>query len=110
MKQEDLLRREGLSRLLNLIAATADFIEITAKMEETAETTVQDYGQLLLSEDFVEFVRSKFGTEAVGTLASLLAKMGTLFRDILSEPPDDRLRTAFKLRDIATGSKDFRYP
>lgn len=101
------LRQETLDRFLDVLEATAAFMDATARLEQADASGTPDYGNLLVSEAYVRFLREHLSEEAVGSFVTTFHAMGPALRDLLHASPAERIARAAQLREVARRFRGF---
>lgn len=92
---------DALDSLFGLVEAQARLLETSANLEKTTKIRMSDYSKLWTSKDFISFLTSNLGEQAVGKLAISLVRLSTInLKEASEAPPDERLEIAKTLREI----------
>ena len=108
MTQELKVGERALNGIINYLAATADFIDITAETEEVTGMKVQEFGKMWGNPEFVQNLQEKLGADKVGEMATLLLRIMTLLAtDMKDASPSEKHRVAKDLRKASSDLEAF---
>jgi hypothetical protein len=93
---------EALDALFGLVDAQARLLETSANLEKATKVKMTDYSKLWTQKDFISFLTSSLGEQAVGKLAIALVRLSSInLKEASEAPPNERLEIAKTLREIS---------